>query len=224
MRNLILLSVLMVSLCANCQEERKVVYPFYAFVGGEMDYVLFPQDEKGNVRFADTIRTSLTKEQIANSLALWLYDIEHIDNVEVDDVLSIDGALRFDVELPAGIAYVSLPFQDILIEKPGSEIEFSVSIVYGDNEMVYNLRNFETHRRRIAGEAKENGKPNLIHWQRVNALKKESEEFKDKKSKRAQDSYKEKIDQIEIEKEQYQAEYDAVMSFIDGLSKLCNPQ
>ena len=91
---LLLLSfVLSLSIGANCQEEKKAVYPNYAFVGGEMDYVLFPQDADGNVSFSDTINCNLSKDQIANKLAVLLYDYEHFEKIEIEDVLSLDDLL-----------------------------------------------------------------------------------------------------------------------------------
>lgn len=216
---LLLLSfVLSLSIGANCQEEKKAVYPNYAFVGGEMDHVLFPQDADGNVSFSDTINCNLSKDQIANKLAVLLYDYEHFEKIEIEDVLSLDDLLRFNVELGAGEAYVDIPYVGLVLRN-GSEIEFSVSISYDTNILIYKLFNFETHRRRISGGAKENGKPNLIHWQRVNALRDESLEYQGKNSKRAKENYQEKINQIELEENQYQAEYDAVMDFINNIVK-----
>ena len=216
---LFVIIALLLSIGAYCQEEKKVIYPNYAIVGGEMDYVLFPQDENGNVSFVDTIKCNLTKEQIANKLTELLYDFEHFEKIDIDDLLSIDGVLRFNVELGAGEAYVDVPYVGLVLRN-GSEVEYSVTITYDNNVLIYKLYNFETHRRRIHGEAKETGKPNIIHWQRVNALRRESLEYEGRKSKRAKENYKEKIDQIEIEKNQYQAEYDAVMGFIHSIANV----
>lgn len=212
----IVVVALLFSIDANCQEEKKAVYPNYAFVGGEMDYILFPQDASGNVSFSDTINCNLTKDQIANKLAVLLYDYEHFEKIEIDDVLSLDGLLRFNVELGASEAYVDVPYVGLVLRN-GSEVEFSVSISYGNNIIMYKLFNFETHRHRISGEAKENGKPNFIHWQRVNALRRESLEYQGKKNKRAKEKYQEKIDQIEIEEKQYQAEYKVVTDFVKSI-------
>ena len=214
----VVIVVLSLSIGAKCQEEKEVIYPNYAFVGGEMDYVLFPQDANGNVTFTDTIYCNFTKEQIANKLSVLLYDFEHFEKIDIDDLFSIDGALRFNVELGAGEAYVDVPYVGLVLRN-GSEVEFSVSISYEDSILIYKLHNFETHRRRISGEAKETGKPNYIHWQRVNALRHESLEYKDKKSQRAKENYQEKITQIEREENQYQAEYDSVMGFINNIVK-----
>ena len=66
----------------------------------------------------------------------------------------------------------------------------------------------------IRGEAKSEGPSNLIHWQRLNSLKKERAETKKKSEIEEYDH------QIAFEEASYQAEYDAVQMVIKGIREL----
>ena len=79
----------------------------------------------------------------------------------------------------------------------------------------YTLTNFMTDRWRITGEGKDNGPSNMIHWQRVNSLKKLLNKAISKKNS----PYNQ---MIEAEEASYKAEYEAVMNFIDGLKSFTN--
>ncbi len=211
----------MVALAAQAQN-----YATYSFGTQQMEYVLFPQDEYGNVSFSDTIQCNSSKSELQNKFILLIYDLEHLHNIDISDLLKVDGAIRFTAEIPVGGRYISVGVcsSDNIgtFKQSLSTVEFLVSITYIDNQFAYSLNNFETRRRRIQGEAKENGKPNIINWQRINSLIKERKEYEGKKSKRARKNYDEKTQLIESEKNQYQAEYDAVKFFISRFVELLN--
>lgn len=58
-------------------------------------------------------------------------------------------------------------------ERPASVLKFNCCISATKGEYTVQLTNFETNRNNIRGEAKNDGDPNYIHWQRVNSLLKE---------------------------------------------------
>ena len=209
---------------ANCQEGNQTFSSNYAYVCGEMDYILFPQDDYGNVSFTDTIETDITFNQLNKKLNTWLFDLESKEYVSLSDLIATDSLVFFNLEIPIGVDYFTMRITVNKIERPASRISFSTSIIYSNNQIIYRFYNFETKRYRIHGNAKDNGKPNIIHWQRVNSLKQESLEYKDKKTSRDKKNYQEKIDQIDKEKNQYQLEYDTVIDLIRDIEKLAENQ
>ena len=94
--------------------------------------------------------------------------------------------------------------------KAAATVSFNLVIDIRNGKYRYTLSNFETDRWRIPGEGRDKGQSNVIHWQRVNSLRKELASAK----KKDQDEIRGMIKKEEIS---YRKEYEAVMNFIDGL-------
>lgn len=107
--------------------------------------------------------------------------------------------------------------------RDASHVKFKCIIEARTGKYKYSLIDFETNRNTIRGEAKNDGQPNVIHWQRINSLTKERDAYASTHdiSKR---SVKEILfdfnSQIAYEACLYQAEYDATKRFEEGLKKL----
>ena len=148
---------------------------------------------------ADTIM-GLAKE--------FMYDIGK--RYKADFKVELEGVTKLacKVKLPIGKEYISIG--DIATwERCKSEIAFDMLIEIREGKYRYTLNNFFTQRRRLPGEAKSDGQSNMIHWQRVNSLLKETPS----KGKKRE----EYLRMIEDEKIAYQAEYTAVQAVIKGL-------
>jgi hypothetical protein len=110
-----------------------------------------------------------------------------------------------------------------IFNRDASHVKFKCVVEARTGKYKYSLIGFETNRNTIRGEAKNDGQPNVIHWQRVNSLTKERDAYASThdSSKR---EVKEKLfdfnSQIAYEACLYQAEYDATTRFEDGLKNL----
>lgn len=107
--------------------------------------------------------------------------------------------------------------------RDASHVKFKCIIETRQGKYKYTLFEFETNRNTIQGEAKNDGQPNVLHWQRVNSLIKEREKFVSSNNVNRRSNKEILFDfnsQIAYEACLYQAEYDATMMFVDGLKKL----
>ena len=104
--------------------------------------------------------------------------------------------------------------------KDASEISFTCMIEVVDGKFKYTLNDFITKRNTLKGEAKNDGLPNLVHWQRVNSLKKERVTYLSKHNSGKRSTREGLYDydsQIEFEENLYVAEHKIVLEFINGL-------
>ncbi|MBR5038344.1 MAG: hypothetical protein IKX65_06445 [Prevotella sp.] len=120
-----------------------------------------------------------------------------------------------------GVEYWGTPL--FVFNRDASHVKFKCIVEARTGKYKYSLVDFETNRNTIRGEAKNDGQPNTIHWQRVNSLTKERNDYvsKNDTSKR---SVKEVVfdfnSQIAYEACLYQAEFEATKRFEEGLKNL----
>ena len=179
---------------------------------GPMGECLFPQDNNGDISFSEVVECEFSKDSIFVLAEEWLLYIEEKMNIDIDDKTKRMNKLTFECQLPVGKELVSIGFGTFVRKK--SEVKFNCIIEIKDNKYRYTLNNFYTNRRNIPGEAKSEGPSNMIHWQRVNSLKKEMEQTRRKKNKEEKQAY------IDDEIDLYKQEYKAVCSFIESLKKM----
>lgn len=147
----------------------------------------------------------------------WLYTLKQEKRADIDEEL--DGVTKMicEIELPIGKEFykISVPYGEIAaFERHTSQVTFMCMLEVKNGRYRYTLTDFYTNRRMIRGEAKSEGPSNLIHWQRLNSLKKEREETKRKSE------IEEYNAQIAFEEASYQAEYDAIQTIIKGIREL----
>lgn len=150
--------------------------------GGDMDYILFPEMH-GVVYLCDTIHTTLNKEDILDAVESYLLTVKAHKNCELENVMSTRRRYTADVEL--GFGKRTLSFEVFgspvaVIGSDASKLKFNISALAKDSMAIITYSNFETNRTYLPGEAKNDGDPNIIQWQRVNALKKEAQEYLNK--------------------------------------------
>ena len=204
MRKILLIALMCVSLGVNAQNIN-----YRAFdTNGPLGECLFPQDENGNIAFSEIIPCTYSADTIMGLAKEYMYDIGKRYNADCKIELNGLTKIACKVKLPIGKEY--FPLGSIYtFERSHSEISFDMVIEVKEGKYRYTLDNFFTQRRRIPGEGKSDGQSNIIHWQRVNSLKKEMPK---KGSKR--DEY---LRMIEDEKATYQAEYNAIQNVLSGL-------
>ncbi len=180
---------------------------------GPMGECLFPQDENGEIKFSGIVDCPYSSDTIMGLAKEFIYDITKRYDAKTKNNLEGITKVACYMELKVGKNYLSLNIGGIDIgtwERAASTIRFNLMIEIRNHKYRYTLSDFYTERRRIHGEAKEQGPSNMIHWQRVNSLTKEL--ISARKSEK-----QEKQDQLELEKAQYQAEFNAVNDVINGL-------
>ena len=180
---------------------------------GPMGECLFPQNENGEITFTGIVECPFSSDTIMGLAKEFIYEITKRYDAKTKNNLEGITKLACDIELKVGKNYLSLNIGGIDVgtwERAASTIRFNLMIEIRNHKYRYTLSDFYTERRRIHGAAKEQGPSNMIHWQRVNSLTKELN------SARSRDK-QEKQEQIELEKAQYQAEFNAVNDVINGL-------
>ena len=183
---------------------------------GPVGECLFPQNDNGEIVYTGVVECDLSADSIFGLTKEFIYDISK--RYKADCKVELEGITKmaYKVKLPIGKSYISVGIWSTdnigTWERAYSEISFDLVIDIRRGKYRYTLNNFFTQRRRIPGEGKNDGPSNLIHWQRMNSLTKETPQ---KGTKR--DEY---LKMIENEKIIYQAEYDAIQLVIEGIKNI----
>lgn len=175
---------------------------------GPIGAVLFPQDSLGNITLTGIAELPYSADTIASLVQDYLYLVGKVNETDIKDIYKGLSVVGCDITLEVGKRLFSIPYAGTFV-RPMSKISFSVVAEVRNGKFRYTLNNFHLKRWRIKGEGKDQGKPNILHWQRVNSIKKEinNKDF-------------DVENMLKAEEYIYKAEYDAVMAFIDGLKKL----
>ena len=200
---------------------------------GPIGDCLFPMDDEGNITLQEVVKTDISKDSTTLFVTEFLKNKDNEDGISVSTpvITSANSNITCDVEMNVGKELFEVPYAGMM-ERHVSQISFKVLIELKDGRFRYTLTDFYTNRRSIHGGAKSEGPSNLIHWQRVNSLTKERDEYeadniedknsrKQKKVQGFMDDMKEFNDQIAKEIKSYEDEFDAVQSFISGLKNCC---
>lgn len=192
---------------------------------GPIGDCLFPMDDEGKITIQDVVKTDYSKDSTIVFVTDFLEKEDDANGISVSipSLSKLNDVITCDVEMNVGKELVEMPYAG-LMERHVSQISFNVKIEVKDGRFRYILSDFYTNRRTIHGEAKSEGPSNLIHWQRVNSLTNERDEYDyrhKRKSKRVKQNLKEWDDQIAKEIKSYEGEYDAVQSFISDLENCC---
>ena len=178
---------------------------------GPMGKCLFPITEDGDVVYQGVIETSYSKAEL-KEMALKFF--KELDKEDIYDVRTIqtenESNCNFDVNIASGRYQQDAGF--VTWTRDISTVRSHVKIEFKEGRYRYTVVLYETCRQTIKGEGKSDGKPNIIHWQRVNSLTKERSNYREGNKK-----YKEYSDQIALENKWYQMEYDAVQRFLARL-------
>lgn len=192
---------------------------------GPIGDCLFPMDDEGKITLQEIVKTEISKDSTTLFVTEFLKNKDIEDGVSVSTPVSssVNSNITCDVEMNVGKELFEVPYAGMM-ERHVSQISFKVLVEVKEGRFRYTLTDFYTNRRTIHGEAKSEGPSNLIHWQRVNSLTNERDEYDyrhKRKSKRVKQNLKEWDDQIAKEIKSYEGEYDAVQSFISDLENCC---
>ncbi len=196
------------------QSSNPFAAPFRAYdTNGPMGKCLFQTDDKGEIVYQAVVETNYSKEE-QKKLAERFFEI--IDKEDIYDVRLVqnekDFAFDYDVNVSSGRQRVNVNVATW--ERDRSTVRCHVKLEFKEGRYRYTVNPYETNRQTIRGEAKSDGHPNILHWQRVNSLTKERAADKKKK-------YDEYTKQIQEENNCYQAEYSAIQAFIKLLASYC---
>ena len=176
---------------------------------GPVGETLFSENENGDIVYTGIVETPYPADTVLGLAKEYLYTIEKKYKARVGGRFEGVTKVACDVELPVGTRFVDASFAGTWA-KAAATVSFNLVIDIRPGKYRYTLTNFETDRWRIPGEGKDKGPSNLIHWQRLNSLKKALEKAKKK-------DRDEIAGMIEKEKVSYEEEYKAVMNFVEGL-------
>lgn len=145
---------------------------------GEMAYTLFPM-KNGAVYVSDTIRCNADAEEIAEAVDSYILSMQSYPGIKVKEIGSTRKRQSYKVEMdfakaPLNITVWGSPVA--IIDRDASTVKFTLSAIEKDSLCIVTLNQFETNRTTLRGAAKNDGDPNIIHWQRVNSLTREMQE------------------------------------------------
>ncbi len=187
---------------------------------------LFPEDASGNVVFTDIRDVPCAADTIMMIVDDYIMSKNVNEKCEVSKLSGSTRTSTYSIKMNIGkqlwgIEYWGTPL--FAFYKDASVVNFKCIIEARNGKFKYSLVNFETNRNTIRGEAKNDGQPNIIHWQRVNSLKHERDSYASTHDVNKRSVKEELYDfnsQIAYEACLYQAEYDAVKNFEEGLKNL----
>lgn len=193
---------------------------------GEKGECLFPEDDNGDVCFSDIIEVPYSADTIMTAANDYITSRSVSEKCVVKCLSNSPRASTYSVQLNIGKQAWGFDFwgSPLFVRvKDASHVKFNCIIEARQGKYKYSLINFETNRNTIRGEAKNDGQPNIIHWQRVNSLTKERDAFVASHNIEKRSVKEDLFDynsQIAYEACLYQAEYEATKDFEEGLRKL----
>lgn len=193
---------------------------------GQKGECLFPEDEKGNIVFSSVVEIPLS----ADSIMLIVDDYISAQNVSDKCVIKrLSNSYRtstYSIQFNVGSQTWGIEFWGSPLfvgRRDASHVKFKCLVEVRTGKYKYTLFDFETNRTSLWGEAKNDGQSNLIHWQRVNSLTKERDEYaasNDVNKRITKEVLYDYNAQIAYETCLYQAEYDVTKRFVDGLKTI----
>ena len=193
---------------------------------GEVGECLFPKGNDGKVFFSDIISFPHAADSIIMAADNFMMKMNIMDGYRIESVSSSPSMKTYSVQLEVGkqnwgIEHFGSPL--FIIQRDASHVKFKCVIEAKQGRYKYSMLDFETNRNTIRGEAKNDGDPNIIHWQRVNSLTKERDQYiakHDPEKRQSKEIIYDYNSQIAYESSLYLAEYAAFKRIVDGLAHL----
>lgn len=193
---------------------------------GDKGECLFPEGEDGRVFYSNIITTLHAADSIIIAADNFMMKMNIKDGYRIESVSSSPLMKTYNVQLEVGkqnwgIEYFGSPL--FVLQRDASHVKFKCVIEAKQGRYKFTMFDFETNRNTLRGEAKNDGDPNIIHWQRVNSLLKERDQYVAKHDVQKRQT-KEKVydynSQIAYETSLYLAEYASFKRLVDGLTQL----
>lgn len=193
---------------------------------GDRGECLFPEGENGRVYYSDIISFPHAADSIIMAVDNFMMKMNIKDGYTIESVSSSSSMKTYNVQLEVGkqnwgIEYFGSPL--FVLQRDASHVKFKCVIEAKPGRYKYTLFDFETNRNTLRGEAKNDGDPNIIHWQRVNSLTKERDQYiagHDGQNRKTKEKIYDYNAQIAYETSLYIAEYSSFRRIVDGLAKL----
>lgn len=131
-----------------------------------MPVELFPV-ENGVTQFKYTQSVVENAENVLENVENVISNWTTRSNCKIKTTTSGRKSMSYAVQLSCGREVL------FFFERAASKVKFNCSVSFINGVYTVQLSNFETNRNNIRGEAKNDGDPNYIQWQRVNSLLKE---------------------------------------------------
>ncbi|MBR5399201.1 MAG: hypothetical protein IK103_05350 [Bacteroidales bacterium] len=199
----------------------------FAFdTNGPMGECLFPQDARGQVSYTGIVEVSGSASEIMDALLDYVATQKVKIGFDFKEQAKSPKSCVFSIKCPVGkqlrsITVMGSPVYSAL--KDASEISFTCLLEVLDGKFKYTLKDFVTKRNMLPGEAKNDGSPNIIHWQRVNSLIKERDLYLAKHNPEKRSTREEMYEydsKIKFEHTLYVEENKKVNQFVKGLESL----
>lgn len=225
MRSLKIIIALLLLMNVGFVEGQNLFY-YATHPNGKTGERLFPEDSNGDVFFSDIIEIPYSADTIMAVIDEFLLSKDELDRFEVDRVSKSPRKSSYKVQLNIGRGSWGIEVMGTPIfgfTRDASQIKFNCLIEYRNGKYKYTLNNFETNRRTIRGNAKNDGQPNIIHWHRVNSLKNERDSYianNGKDNRKAKEFIYDCNTQIAYEECLYIAEYEATKAFVESLKNI----
>ena len=195
---------------------------------GSLGNCLFPQDENGNVVYSGDVEVCTAQADVMDMI-MEFWAMKKLDyNLNLEQKVKTSKTVAYRVECPLGKQYFGIEvFGSPVFSRyrDASNISFDCKIQVYDGGFKYTFNNFWTKRNMLKGESKNDGYPNIIHWQRVNSLTKERDNFlkdKDPNDRANKEILYDYDYQIKYENSLYKMEYNVVDNIIKDLIDIDN--
>ena len=210
-------------ICSASKAQNVLHYATNA--NGEKKECLFPEDKNGDIVFTDIINADYSADSIMLVVDDYIQSMS-LHDCEVENISKSARSCSYKIQVNIGKQLWGMEIMGsplFFTTKDASRVKFKCTIEIRDKKYKYTFFDFETNRNTIHGEAKNDGKPNVIHWQRVNSLIKEMDNYKashDNNLRKTRETLYDYQSQIEFEAALYHAEYNAIKKIENGLKNL----
>lgn len=224
--NKILVIVLGVLFLQNTQLSSQNLLHYAISTNGEKGECLFPEDASGNVFFSSIIDVPYPADSIMLVADDYIIAQNVSDKCIVERISNSSRTSTYNVQLNIGKQTWGMELWGsplFVVKRDASHVKFKCIVEVRDGKYKYSLIDFETNRNTIRGEGKNDGQPNIIHWQRINSLTKEKNTYAtshDISKRNVKEVLFDYNSQIAYEVYLYQAEYEATKQFENGLRNL----
>ena len=222
MKKLLFISLM---LCSSLAFSQNAVH--YAFdTNGPMGECLFNQDSRGNVIYTGIVEMNGTAEEIIMAVSDFIESSKGLLECVAKQKVKTKKNVMYQIKCPVGKQYFSIEVWSSPVFsrlRDASEVIFDCNVEAIDGKFKYTLNNFVTKRNMLKGEAKNDGSPNIIHWQRVNSLIKERQNYLSRHNPAKRSTKEDLYDydtQIDFEQSLYKMEHKKVMQFVEGLNNM----
>lgn len=200
---------------------------FARSANGDMPVMLFPE-KNGVVKYSYTEETDIEPSEVLGMAEVAMNTLSLNPHFKIEPVSAGNKTLNYKIEIsngsePWGFDLLGSPLFRVHRDASVVKLRCLVQVIKGKYSFI--LGDFETNRNTLRGEAKNDGSPNIIQWNRVNSLIKERNKAV---SNAGSDWRKSRLSaydynyRIAYECDLYAEEYNGLQLLIDNLTNVCS--